>query len=546
MKSVSNFNFAQVPPPQIQRSVFNRSRGYKTTFNEGDLIPIFLDEVLPGDTMSLTCQLFGRLASLLFPIMDNVYLDMFFFYCPNRLLWNHWEQFQGAQANPGDTTDYEIPILAPAEGAYVNFDLGTLGDYFGLPTNDNIAPDVTPINVLPFRMYNFVWNQWFRDENLQNSVPFIPDDGPEYESHFTILKRGKRHDYITSCLPWPQKGDAVSIPIGTSAPVVGTGYTLGLIDGTDRMGILTDNAQPGLVGYSKSSAGAVVGSSWTGSPTSTSKVIGVDTNPAYSGLIADLSSATAATINQLREAFAFQKVYERDARGGTRYTEILNAHWGVTVPDFRLQRPEYLGGYSQRMSINQVPQTSESGTTPQANLAAYGMVSSRAGFHRSFVEHGYVMGLVNVRADLSYQQQVHRMWSRRTRFDFYMPALAHLGEQGVLNQEVHYGSELSPELVFGYQERWAEYRYGNTMVTNLFRSNNYIPGGTGSLDAWHLALNFGDDPTPLNATFIQDNAPLERTVAVPSEPRVILDSYFDIKHARPMPVYSVPGQLDRF
>lgn len=535
MKSVMNHNFTQIPAPQIERSVFDRSHGYKTTFDAGYLIPFFIDEILPGDTMKLQATLFGRLSTLVFPIMDNVFLDTFYFYVPNRLVWENWERFNGAQDNPSSSIDYEIPSFL---GDPLQFASGSLGDYFGLPTLVDFAVEDFP-SVLPFRAYNLIWNQWFRDQNIQDSIDQFTGDGPD-TNNYSLQRRGKRHDYFTSCLPWPQRGDAVSLPLGVTAPVRGDGKSLGLMDGVTGLGGLRVDAT-GIARASLGSYGDVLPGDDATGPLSSAN-IGVTSDITKSGLVADLSLATAATVNQLREAFAFQKILERDARGGTRYVELLRAHFGVTSPDFRLQRPEYLGGSSQRISVSQVAQSSETGTTPQANLSAFGTVGAQSGFNKSFVEHGYVIGLVNVRADITYQGGINRMWSRKTRFDFYLPALAHLGEQAVLNRELHYdngGTEAN--VVFGYQERWAEYRYYPSLVTGKFRSN----ATGGSLDAWHLALDFDDYPA-LTPAFIVDDPPIDRVVAVPAEPHVILDTYFSIKHARPMPVYSVPGQIDRF
>lgn len=528
--------FSQIPRVNISRSKFDRSHNYKTAFDSGCLVPFFIDEVLPGDTMQLNANLFGRLATPAVPFMDNVYLETFFFFVPNRLVWEHWQNFNGEQKKPSDSTDFIIPSYkATAE-------VGSLADYLGIPTGVKLDK----INALPFRALCLIWNEWFRDENLQDSIEFsdadeTDGDGIVKNTAGTIqfnpfsasfkLKRGKRHDYFTSCLPWPQKGPGVELPLGEGAPVVFTGFDF------SEQAIAINSSSP-YYNTSWYSGNHIV----DGYPTCIAHGK-ISSSPNYkSEWVADLSSATAATINSLREAFQLQRLYERDARGGTRYTEILRSHFGVVSPDARLQRPEYLGGSSTRININPVQQTSSTdSTTPQGNLAAFGVLGDRVnGFTKSFVEHGYIIGLVNVRADLTYQQGLNRMWSRRSRFDFYWPALAHLGEQAVLNKEIYAQGTAADEDVFGYQERWSEYRYYPSMITGKMRST-YAQ----SLDVWHLAQKFTALPT-LSASFIEDNPPLSRVLAVQNEPQILLDVYFNLKSIRPMPVYSVPGLIDHF
>lgn len=539
--SARTHRFDEVPVPRIPRSVFDMPSNHKGTMSAGFLYPVYVHEILPGDTVVMDANFFGRLQTLDFPILDNLYLDTFWFYCPNRLLWNNWAKFLGAQDDPADSIDFSIPTIEGGgdPGEFVVGE-GSLHDHFGLPIATMDAS--TNVNALPSRMYNLVWNEWFRDQNLQDSVVVDRDDGPDNRDDYGILQRGKRHDYITSCLPWPQKGDAVSLPIGSSAPVIGNGTTIGLRNGTDLVGLYSavddDHLFIGTDVY-----GDPVGTvpTQTDEPTAL-KSLGLATTAANSGMIADLSSAVAATINDMRVAIATQQILERDARMGTRYVERIFGQFGVVVPDFTAQRPEYLGGSIEKVGMFQVPQMTPSPGTPtqldsRGGLGAYAQVTGHSGFTRSFVEHGYIMGIVNLRADINWQQRLDKMWTRQTRYDFYDPLFAHLGEQAVLNQEVFYVPEPTgtPAEVFGYQERFAEYRSKLNTITGKFRSV-----ATSSLENWHLAVELSAEPD-LNAAFIVDSPPMSRILAVENQPHLMLDCFFRARYVRPIPVYGIPG-----
>jgi len=523
----SQHSFAQIPDVKIQRSQFDRSFTIKDTFDFDYLVPIFVDEMLPGDTARVDVNTFARLATQKVPIMDNMFVDYFFFFVPNRLVWDNWEKMNGQQTDPGDSTDYILPAMTMTAGGP---EVGSIFDKMGLPTD--IATGYTVPNTLPLRAYIKIWNDWFRDQNLQDSVTLPTDDGPDVPGDFALLKRGKRHDYFTSALPWPQKGDAVSLPLGTTAPVIGNGSSV-QVHGT---GATTDR----LMYIQTGNPGNVVLDGWLGG----TEAARWSTDSTKSGLIADLSDAAAATINQLREAFSMQALFELDARGGTRYVEVVRAHFNVTIPDFRLQRAEFLGGGTSKINAHPVAQTAiTSGSNALGQLASFATSSTSGGavgFSKSFVEHGYVIGLACARADLTYQQGINKMWLRSTRYDFYWPKLAELGEQAILNKEIYVQGTSADTDVFGYQERYAEYRYKPSEIHGEFRSTYAT-----SLDQWHLAEEFGSLPA-LNAAFIVQNTPIDRAIAVSSEPHLLFDAYFSYKHARPMPVYSVPATLGRF
>lgn len=546
---VRGHRFSDAPAMYMKRSKFDRSHVYKTTFNSGKLIPVFVDEVLPGDTTRMSVNYFARLATPIKPIMDNIYLDWFFFFVPNRLVWEHWQNFCFEQEDPDDSTDYVIPTIA-ATGNSGNAYIGSLWDYFGLPINT--SGNLSGISALPFRGVYLIWNEWFRDENLQKSVKIQKGDtndvlssynsseqpswvfasGTNIVPGFACPPRGKRHDYFTSALPWTQKGPGVQVPLtgnafvydaqGVSIPNMPFNVKEVNVAGRLMTREIDGNWPHEVYEYNQSNKSLVDANKFS---------------------YADLESISGATINSLRTAFQMQKFYERLARGGTRYTEVLRSFFGVVSPDARLQRPEFLGSFTKMVNVNPIAQTSATDdTSPQGNLSAYGVTAAKFhGFTKSFVEHGYIFGFVCARADLTYQQGINKMWLRSTVYDFYWPTFAHLGEQAIELREIYAQGSEADTTVFGYQERYAEYRYKPSQITGKFRSS--VTGG--NLDVWHLSQFFKNAPT-LNEEFIIENPPIERIIAVPSEPEFLLDIGFRYTTVRPMPMFGTPGLVDHF
>lgn len=573
---VRGHRFSDAPAMYMKRSKFDRSHVYKTTFNSGKLIPVFVDEVLPGDTTRMSVNYFARLATPIKPIMDNIYLDWFFFFVPNRLVWEHWQNFCFEQEDPDDSTDYVIPAIMANDNKNNSY-VGSLWDYFGLPVNT--SGTISGINALPFRGVYLIWNEWFRDENLQKSVKIQKGDTNEildssrvsdqpswlFKSGTGIFPgypcppRGKRHDYFTSAFPWTQKGPGVSIGLAGTASIVDptpdNGYLLhsnanqlaavsaygGSASSTGGKRVAVGN---GVVTFSRyasdySSVGGFAGNS-DGPIT-----ISAQPGRAYLGddSYVDLDTSSIFTINSLRTAFQMQKFYERLARGGSRYTEVLRSFFGVVSPDARLQRPEFLGSFTKMVNVNPIAQTSATDDiSPQGNLSAYGVTAAKFhGFTKSFVEHGYVFGFVCARADLTYQQGINKMWLRSTVYDFYWTTFAHLGEQSIELREIYAQGSEADTTVFGYQERYSEYRYKPSQITGKFRSSVV----NGSLDVWHLSQFFKNAPT-LNEEFIMENPPIKRIIAVQDEPEFLLDIGFKYTTVRPMPMFGTPGLVDHF
>lgn len=546
----------------MSRSRFDRSASYKTSFNVGQLIPFYVDEVLPGDTFDVTTSKVVRLQTLLTPMMDNIYLDTYFFFVPNRIVWEHWKEFNGENTESAwiPSKEYQVPqIEAPENG----WNVGTIADYFGIPT----GVDGLSVNALPFRAYALICNEWFRDENLSDPVVVPKTDatvtGVNTGTFVTDLAKGglpylaaKYHDYFTSCLPAPQKGPDVSIAVASGTfPVVGNGNAIPFVrEGTQnyatflgqdsssdwKAAFYSGGSMSRPIGTTPPEVAALSPSGYYGVASKTQ----LGDHPEYSGLVTDLQGLNIASINQLRIAFQIQKLFERDARGGTRYIEILKSHFGVTSPDSRLQRPEYLGGNRIPIRVNQIVQqsASESGGTPQGTPVGLSLTTDKHGdFVKSFTEHGFVIGIMVARYDHTYQQGLDRMWSRKERFDYYWPVFANIGEQAVLNKEIYAQGTSTDDEVFGYQEAWADYRYRPNRVTGEMRSSYAT-----SLDVWHLADDYDSLPSLSDSWIREDKSNVDRVLAVTSavSNQVFADIYVQNRTTRPMPLYSIPGLID--
>lgn len=547
MRSVDARRFSMVPRTDVPRSAFDVNHTHKTTFPAGYLIPVFVDEVLPGDSFRVKMHAFARLATAIVPVMDNLILESFFFFVPNRIIWNNWEGFMGEQHAPTDITDYVTPQVVPTW----NDVTGTIYDYMGVTMNGAVAGSVS-VNALPFRAYNLIYDDWFRDQDLQAGPNMNYLDGPDTVADYALLKRGKRHDYFTTCRPWPAK------PI--MQPLVG-GYTAGdelrnVVPGQDfkftqwnsahGMGVPVSGI--GIPSASATSAGAV--------PIREPGERTASYDPFYRSDLTAFFMRAAETdgppgvrvlINDIRTGLMFQNWMERNARGGTRYTEIVRSHFGVISPDSRLNRPEFLGGGRTFVNVHPVQQTSATGITGGDTVlgeqSATGTFSAYGhGFSSSFTEHGIILGLINVRADMTYQQGIRRMFFRKSRFDYYWPGFAHLGEQAVMSKEIFTDGTAGDDTVFGYQERWAEYKYHPNRTSSVMRSSHGTP-----LDMWHFGQYFGSRPV-LNDTFIAEAPPVDRVLVVESfaEQQFLIDMLFEQRMVRAMPMYSIPGVGVRF
>lgn len=521
---VSQADQSMIARPDVPRSRFTGSWTRKTTFDAGYLVPFMLDEVLPGDHLNYRCTAYVRMSTPLFPLFSNQRVDTFFFFVPLRLLWTNFQRFMGQQDSPADSIAYTIPMHTSGPGGYA---VGTVYDHFGLPTTGQVTAGQTfTHSALPLRAYYLIWNTWFRDENSVNGLTvYLVDSGTDLT--YALQRRMKSHDYFTTCLPWPQKFTAPTVALGGTAPVRGLGST---------------EAFPGagpFAGFDPNGGAAVNYTTVYGAAASPPLVA----QTSGAGVYADLAASAGVSINVLRQAFLVQQLLERDARGGTRYTEIVKSHFGVTSPDARLQRPEYIGGGSSSLNLTPIAQTATGG----GGLGALGAAGASVGDHSATyaaTEHGFIIGLINVRSELSYQQGLHRMWRRSSRYDFYFPALAQLGEQSVLREEIYCtGVDADDATVFGYQERFHELRTRTSEVTGLFRSTS-----AGNIDEWHLAQQFTGAPV-LGATFLQEDPPMTRVLAAgaaAANMQYLADIMISRDAVRPLPTYGTPVALGRF
>lgn len=546
-RSVDTHDFSMNPRSDVPRSMFPLSHGVKTAFNFSDLVPVLVEEVLPGDTWKCSIAVSARTAVPIVPLQDNWHLEFFSFFCPMRLVWPNARKFWGEQDNPGDSTSYTVPVCTSPNGGYA---IGSLQDYMGLPTVGQVTAGLNvQHNNLPCRCYNTIYDQWFRDENLQAAASSaVYNDGPDNPAGYVLLQRGKRFDYFTQALPWPQKGNtAISLPLGTSATVI---PNPSINPPVPRFRSTPDTAFRTLRGTAGTTTIA-----WSGNVQTTGDMQWENSTPGAAtntALIADLTTATAATVNQLRQAITLQQYLEKDARGGTRYTEFVYNHFGVRSPDARLQRPEFIGGGHAEINTTAIPQTSGTSasgtTTPLGYLAATGHAKGRTGFTYSATEHGFILTLVSARADLTYQQGMRKMWSRSTRYDYPVPLLANLGEQALLNKEIYcvgsatggVGAADQDMQVFGYVPRWDEYRHIPSRITGLYRST-----AAGTIDYWHTSQKYTALPV-LNATWITDQAKTvtQRNFAAGASSlgqQILADFYFTIGVARALPAYGIPG-----
>lgn len=551
-RNVNSF-FSEVPASlDIGRSKFIRNQSIKTSFNVGDLIPFYVDEVLPGDTYSVDTSKVVRLSTPITPIMDNIWLDTYYFFVPNRLVWEHWKEFMGENTQSAWIPQVQYSVPQMTSPASTGWNVGTIADYMGIPTG--IAG--LSVNALPLRMYALICNEWFRDENLTDPI-YVPvgdatvagSNGTQYNSDCAKggapFKVAKYHDFYSSCLPAPQKGVDVPLPLGASAPV----YASGTLNPTpyNKTSIFFATADGTAIGSGNHNIAIYSGNTtntFGRTTTGANSITGDTYKDVYpANLYTDLTLATGTSINQLRQAFQVQKLYEKDARGGTRYTEILKSHFGVTSPDSRLQRPEYLGGSRIPININQVLQQSETtSSSPLGDTGAYSLtIDSHSDFTKSFTEHGFVIGVCCARYDHTYQQGLEKMWSRTLREHYYFPVFANLGEQAVKNREIYAQGTSVDDQVFGYQECWAEYRYKPNRVSGMMRSSY-----SQSLDIWHLADDYSSLPSLSDSWIREDKSNVDRVLAVSSSVshQLIADIYVSNKSVRPMPLYSVPGLID--